>query len=46
MLIVHKHKVQTTTSTSKVQSPNDYKHLEDKILKSKDDQIHLLKANN
>ena len=37
-------KVQTqSTFTSKTQSPNDYKHLEDKILKSKDDQIHLLK---
>jgi len=36
-------KTPSSSTTQKIQSINDYKHLEDKILKSKDEQIHLLK---
>ena len=34
---------QSASSPSPTQVSNDYKHLEDKILESKDEQIHLLK---
>jgi len=36
-------KVHQASSPVQSQVTNDYKHLEDKILQSKDDQIHLLK---
>jgi len=36
-------KVHQSSSPVQSQVTNDYKHLEDKILQSKDDQIHLLK---
>lgn len=36
-------KVHQSPASAQTQVTNDYKHLEDKILQSKDDQIHLLK---
>ncbi len=36
-------KVHQPSSPAQTQAANDYKHLEDKILESKDEQIHLLK---
>lgn len=36
-------KVHQQSSPIQTQTPNDYKHLEDRILESKDEQIHLLK---
>jgi Zn/Cd-binding protein ZinT len=36
-------KVQSTSTVVQNKTINDYKHLEDKILQSKDEQIHLLK---
>lgn len=40
---INKTTLKTTQTTSIQNQSNDYKNLEDKILKSKDDQIHLLK---
>ena len=36
-------KVHHPSSPVQTQATNDYKHLENKILESKDEQIHLLK---